>query len=42
MKKIEWWWRFSIFGQNSRILNVLAHEISDEIPRKIKFSNLMV
>ena len=33
----EWWWKFSIFGRNSRILKVLAHKISDEIPKKNKF-----
>ena len=32
----EWWWKFSIFCRNSRILKVLYHEISDEIPKKIK------
>ena len=42
MKKFEWWWKFSIFGRNSRILKVLAHEISDEIPKKLKFLILMV
>ena len=42
MKIIECWWKFSIFGRNSRILKVLAHEISDEIPKKLKFSILMV
>ena len=41
-KKIERWWMFSIFCRNSRILKVLAHEISDEIPKKLKFSILMV
>ena len=41
-EKIERWWKFSIFGRNSRILKVLAHEISDEIPKKLKFSILMV
>ena len=35
MKNLEWWWKFSIFGQNSRFLKVLAHEISEEIPKKI-------
>jgi len=34
MKSLEWWWKFSIFGRNSRLLKVLAHEISDEIPKK--------
>src|ERR1044072_9715107 len=39
MRISEWWWKFSIFGRNSRILKVLAHEISDEIPKKIKIFN---
>src|ERR1044072_3290879 len=42
MKKFKWWWKFSIFGRNSPISKVLAHEISDEIPKKLKFSILMV
>src|ERR1044072_8431484 len=42
MKNLEWWWKFSIFGRNSRFLTVLAHEISDEIPKKLKFLILMV
>ena len=41
MKNMEWCWKFSIFGQNSRFLKVLAHEISDEIPKKLKFFILM-
>ena len=41
-KKIERWWKFSIFGRNSRILKVLAHEISDEIPKQLIFFILMV
>ena len=39
MKKIEWWCKFSIFGKNSRILKVLAHEISDEIQKTLKKNN---
>ena len=35
-KKIEQRWMFSIFCRNSRILKVLAHEISGEIPKKYK------
>src|ERR1044072_9451351 len=42
MKKFKWWWKFSIFGRNSPILKVLTHEISYEIPKKLKFSILMV
>src|ERR1044072_8523096 len=41
MKNLEWCWKFSIFGRNSRFLKVLAHEISDEIPKKLKFLILM-
>ena len=42
MKNLEWWWKFSIFGRNSRILKVLAHEITDQIPKNKKISILMV
>ena len=42
MKVIEWWWKFNIFGRNSRILKLLAHEISDDISKNLKFSILMV
>ena len=28
------WWKVSIFGRNSLFLNVLAHEIRDEIQKK--------
>src|ERR1044072_2831624 len=42
MKNLEWWWKFSIFSRNSRILKVLAHKTSDEIPKKLKFSISMV
>ena len=37
VKILEWWWKFSIFGRNSWVLKVLAHEMSDEIQKKLKF-----
>ena len=39
MKIFEWWWKFSIFGRNSRILKVSGHEISDEIQKNVKIFN---
>ena len=34
MKNLKWWWKFSTFGRNSLFLKVLAHDKSDEIPKK--------
>ena len=36
------WYIFSILGRNSLFLKVLAHEMSEEIQKKLKFSNFMV
>ena len=36
-KKIEQWWKFSVFGRYSQTLKVLAHEISGENPKKNNF-----
>ena len=37
MQIFEYLWKFSIFGRNSWVLNVLAHEMSDETEKKIWF-----
>jgi hypothetical protein len=42
VKNYEFGWKFSIFGRNSWVLKVLAHEKSDEIQNKIKYFIFMV
>ena len=41
VQNFECCWKFSIFGRNSWILKVLAHEKIDEIQKKIKIFNLL-
>src|ERR1044072_3122519 len=42
MNNLEWWWKFSYFCRNSGFLKGLAHEISDEIRKKLKCPIVMV
>ena len=40
VQNFECCWKYSIFGRNSWVLKVLAHEKSDEIQKKLKKFNI--